>query len=41
VRVLQEWTPPFAGICLYYPRQRLPSAGLRAFIDYFQAARKR
>lgn len=41
VRVLAEWTPPFAGICLYYPRQRLPSAGLRAFIDHFQAARKR
>ena len=41
VRVLAEWTPPFPGICLYYPRQRLPSAGLRAFIDRFQAARKR
>lgn len=41
VRVLQEWTPSFAGICLYYPRQRLPSAGLRAFIDYYQAARRR
>lgn len=41
IRVLAEWTPPFPGICLYYPRQRLPSAGLRAFIDQFQAARKR
>jgi DNA-binding transcriptional LysR family regulator len=41
VRVLQEWTPSFAGICLYYPRQRLPSAGLRAFIGYYQAARRR
>jgi len=41
VRVLADWTPPFAGICLYYPRQRLPSAGLRAFIDHFQAARRR
>jgi DNA-binding transcriptional LysR family regulator len=40
-RVLTEWTPPFAGICLYYPRQRLPSAGLQAFIEHFQAARKR
>lgn len=41
VEVLSDWTPPFAGICLYYPRQRLPSAGLRAFIDHFQAARTR
>jgi DNA-binding transcriptional LysR family regulator len=41
VRVLAEWTPAFAGVCLYYPRQRLPSAGLRAFIDMFQAARRR
>lgn len=41
VRVLAEWTPPFAGLCLFYPRQRLPSAGLRAFIAHFQRARKR
>jgi DNA-binding transcriptional LysR family regulator len=41
VRLLAEWTPHFPGICLYYPRQRLPSAGLRAFIDLFQAARLR
>jgi DNA-binding transcriptional LysR family regulator len=41
VQVLAEWTPPFPGVCLYYPRQRLPSAGLRAFIDHFQAARRR
>ena len=41
VPALAAWTPPFPGICLYYPRQRLPSAGLRAFIDHFQAARRR
>ncbi len=41
VQVLAEWTPPFPGVCLYHPRQRLPSAGLRAFIDHFQAARRR
>jgi DNA-binding transcriptional LysR family regulator len=40
-QVLAEWTPPFPGLSLYYPRQRLPSAGLRAFIDHFQAARRR
>lgn len=41
VALLGDWTPPFGGLCLYYPRQRLPSAGLRAFIDHFQATRKR
>lgn len=41
VQVLADWTPPFPGIALYYPRQRLPSAGLRAFIACFQAARTR
>lgn len=40
-RVLADWTPPFPGVCLYYPRQRLPSAGLRAFIEHFKAARPR
>ena len=40
VRVLAEWTLPFAGVCLYYPRQRLPSAGLAAFIAHFKAAQK-
>lgn len=39
IRIMSDWTPPFAGICLYYPRQRLPSAGLKAFIDFFRAGR--
>lgn len=39
MRVLAAWTPPFPGLCLYYPRQRLPSAGLRAFIAHVQAMR--
>ena len=39
-QVLQDWNPPFPGLCLYYPRQRLPSAGLRAFIAHFQKVRK-
>lgn len=33
-QVLAEWTPPFDGEALYYPRMRLPSAAFRAFIDY-------
>jgi hypothetical protein len=37
VRALEDWTPPFAGVALYYPKQRLPSAGLAAFIEHFRA----
>jgi len=33
VRVLEDWTPSFPGICLYYPNRRNMSAGLRAFLD--------
>lgn len=32
VRVLEDWTPPFPGLCLYYPGRRNPSAGLKAFL---------
>jgi DNA-binding transcriptional LysR family regulator len=40
VRVLADWTPPFPGVCLYYPRQGLPSAGLAAFVEHFKKARR-
>lgn len=32
VRVLEEWTPPLAELCLYYPNRRNPSAALSAFV---------
>lgn len=34
VQVLAEWTPPYPGLCLYYPRHRHPSAGMRALIQF-------
>nr|WP_281493752.1 LysR substrate-binding domain-containing protein [Ancylobacter koreensis] len=37
VQVLADWTPPFDGEALYYPRQRHPSAAFRAFVDYVKA----
>ena len=33
IRVLEDWTPPFGGLCLYYPGRRNPSAALKAFIS--------
>lgn len=39
VQVLSEWTPAFAGLRLYYPRQRHHSAAFRAFLDHLRANR--
>jgi DNA-binding transcriptional LysR family regulator len=33
VRVLEDWTPPLAPLCLYYPGRRNASAAFRALID--------
>ncbi|MBY2908704.1 LysR family transcriptional regulator [Rhizobium leguminosarum] len=33
VRVLKDWTPPYPGLCLYYPGRRNLSAGVRALLD--------
>lgn len=32
MRVLDDWTPPFADLCLYYAGRRHPSAALKAFV---------
>lgn len=32
IRVLEDWTRPFSGLCLYYPGRRNLSAGVKAFL---------
>ncbi|WP_439817540.1 LysR substrate-binding domain-containing protein [Zavarzinia sp. CC-PAN008] len=45
IRVLEDWTPAFSGLCLYYPGRRHLSAGLKAFLaaarDHGRGARAR
>jgi len=38
--VLEDWTPPFPGLRLYYPGHRHMAAGLRAFVDMLREERK-
>ena len=38
VRVLEDWSPTFAGLFLYYPGHRQVPAALRAFIDMVRPA---
>ena len=40
-RVLEEWTPPLADLCLYYPGRRNPSAALKAFIGLARSLNKK
>lgn len=34
VQLLPEWTPPYAGLSLYYPKHRHLSAGMRGFVEF-------
>lgn len=33
VRLLTDWTPPLAPLCLYYPSRRNPPAAFKVFVD--------
>ncbi len=39
VQLLADWTPPFPGLRLYYPRQRHHSAAFRAFLTFLRERR--
>jgi DNA-binding transcriptional LysR family regulator len=39
VRVLEDWSPSFEGLFLYYPGHRQVPAALRVLIDMMRAAR--
>lgn len=39
VHLLEEWTPPFPGLRLYYPRQRHHSAAFQAFLNHLREHR--
>jgi DNA-binding transcriptional LysR family regulator len=37
LRVLEEWSPSFPGMHLYYPRHRHASPAVKAFLDFVRA----
>jgi DNA-binding transcriptional LysR family regulator len=38
--VLEDWSPKYPGLCLYYPSRRNIPARLRAFIDLIRQTTK-
>jgi DNA-binding transcriptional LysR family regulator len=40
IRVLEDWSPSFEGLFLYYHGQRQVPAALRAFIDMIRTTRR-
>jgi DNA-binding transcriptional LysR family regulator len=40
IRLLEDWTPPRPGYCLYYPGRRNPSAALNAFLSMARDGRR-
>ena len=39
IRMLEDWTPPRPGFCLYDPGRRNPSAGFSAFLKMARAGK--
>lgn len=36
IRLLGDWTPPFDGLCLCYPRHKVPAPGLKALVEHLR-----
>jgi DNA-binding transcriptional LysR family regulator len=39
-QVLSDWTPPYPGLCLYYPGRRNIPAKLRRLVDLIHELRQ-
>jgi DNA-binding transcriptional LysR family regulator len=41
VKVLEDWTPPYPGLCAYYPNRKHKSAGMLAFTQMLREFAKK